>query len=60
MFFLPGSPPRGGLIVQPAVETEGHIEYWRNGKLHRDNGLPAISTNDFSEEEWWENNNRIK
>ena len=50
----------GKLIVQPAVETEGHIEYWRKGKLHRDNNLPAVSTNGFTEEEWWENGNRIK
>lgn len=48
------------LVVQPAVETEGHIEYWRKGMLHRDNGLPAVSTNGFSENEYWENNKRVK
>lgn len=47
-------------VTQPAVECEGHVEYWRKGMLHRDNGLPAVSTNGFTEEEWWENNNRIK
>lgn len=45
----------GRLIVQPAVETEGHIEYWREGRLHRDDGLPAIYSDDFSIKEYWEN-----
>lgn len=45
----------GKLIVQPAVETEGHIEYWREGKLHRDDGLEAVSTDGFTIKEYWEN-----
>lgn len=50
----------GELIVQPAVECEGHLEYWRKGQLHRDNKLPAVSTNGFSENEYWEHGERIK
>lgn len=50
----------GKLIVQPAVETEGHIEYWRKGKLHRDNGEPAVYAEGFSAKEWWENGNRLE
>lgn len=45
----------GKLIVQPAVETEGHIEYWREGKLHRDGGLEAVYTDGFTIKEYWEN-----
>lgn len=50
----------GKLIVQPAVETEGHIEYWREGKLHRDDGLEAVYTDGFTTKEYWENGIRIK
>ena len=50
----------GKLIVQPAVESEGHIEYWRKGKLHRDDGLAAVSSEGFSLNEYWENGERIK
>ena len=50
----------GKLIVQPAVETEGHIEYWREGKLHRDDGLEAIYTDGFTVKEFWKNGERIK
>lgn len=50
----------GKLIVQPAVETEGHIEYWRKGKLHRDDGLEAVYAEGFSVKEWWENGNRLE
>lgn len=50
----------GKFIVQPAVETEGHIEYWRKGLLHRDNGEPAVYTDGLSTKEWWENSIRIK
>lgn len=50
----------GKLIVQPAVETEGHIEYWREGKLHRDDGLEAVYTDGFTVKEYWENGIRIK
>ena len=45
----------GKLIVQPAVETEGHIEYWRKGKLHRDDGLEAIYAENFTVKEFWGN-----
>ena len=51
----------GNLVVQkPAVEAEGHQEYWRANRLHRDNGEPAVYSNGFTEKEWWENGNRIK
>ena len=50
----------GKLIVQPAVETEGHIEYWREGKLHRDDGLEAVCADCFTVKEYWENGIRIK
>lgn len=50
----------GKLIIQPAVETEGHIEYWRKGTLHRDNGEPAVYAEGFSVKEWWENGNRLE
>lgn len=50
----------GKLIVQPAIETEGHIEYWREGKLHRDDGLEAVYTDGFTTKEYWEKGIRIK
>ncbi len=60
--FLDGDFLEDGLNmkIQPAVEGMGHVEYWRKGMLHRDDGLPAVSTNGFSEKEYWENNKRIK
>jgi hypothetical protein len=33
--------PEGKRITQPAVEGPGHLEYWREGCLHRDGGLPS-------------------
>lgn len=48
------------LLSKPAVETEGHQEYWREGKLHRDNGLPAVISDGFRHKEWWENGTRIE
>ena len=48
------------LGTKPAVETIGHIEYWRNGCLHRDNKQPAVITNGFKICEYWENGNRVK
>ena len=30
----------GRRITQPAVGCPGHLEYWREGRLHRDQGLP--------------------
>jgi len=41
--------------VSPAIESYGHIEFWRQGKLHRDGDLPAISTNKFTVKEYWKN-----
>jgi hypothetical protein len=45
--------PEGKRITQPAVEGPGHLEYWREGKLHRDQGLPAVSSRGFHCREWW-------
>lgn len=41
--------------VQPAVEANGHLEFWRNGKLHRDNGEPAIYSDNYNELYFFEN-----
>ena len=44
----------GKFIMQkPAVEGNGHQEYWRQGKLHRDNGEPAVLAEGFTVKEWW-------
>jgi hypothetical protein len=43
----------GKVITQPAVEGPGHLEYWREGRLHRDHGLPAVSSRGFHHREWW-------
>lgn len=48
------------LGTRPAVETIGHIEYWRNGCLHRDEKEPAVITKNFKICEYWENGKRIK
>lgn len=45
--------------TRPAVETVGHIEYWRQGKLHRDNKEPAVISKGFSSFEYWENGSKI-
>lgn len=50
----------GRRITQPAVESEGHVEYWRGGRLHRDSGEAAVAAEGFSVKEYWENNRRIK
>ena len=48
------------ITTKPAVETSGHIEYWREGKLHRDNGLAAVSSCGFTKKEFWKDGVRIK
>lgn len=48
------------LMQNPAVEGGGHLEYWRNNKLHRDDDEPAVITNGFRDKEWWENGERKK
>ena len=48
------------LGTRPAVETIGHIEYWRKGCLHRDEKQPAVITNGFKICEYWQNGKRIK
>jgi hypothetical protein len=52
--------PEGKRITQPAVEGPGHLEYWREGRLHRDGDLPAVSTNGFTHKEWWEHGEHIR
>lgn len=51
----------GNVIMQkPAVETKGHVEYWRKNRLHRDKGLPAVQSVGFSKSEFWENGVKIR
>lgn len=46
--------------TKPAVETlDGHIEYWREGKLHRDGGLAAVSSDGLQHKEYWINGERV-
>ncbi len=47
------------ITVKPAVEKQGHLEYWRKNKLHRDNNLPAIISAGGSHNEYWENGVQI-
>lgn len=48
------------ITVKPAVEKEGHIEFWRQNKLHRQDGEPAVISEGFTVKEWWENGIRIR
>lgn len=51
----------GNLMMQkPAVEAEGHQEYWRANKLHRDNDEPAVYSEGFKIKEYWVNGERIE
>jgi hypothetical protein len=50
----------GSRAALPAVEGPGHLEFWREGKLHLDNKLPAVYSNGFRHKEWWENGKLIK
>lgn len=51
----------GGItIVQPAVEGPGHLEYWKAGALHRDDGLPAVISEGLKRREWWVNGELIR
>lgn len=47
------------LISLPAVEMAGHLEWWRAGRLHRDSGLPAVISDNFTVKEWWINGLKI-
>lgn len=61
--FLDGDvfDKNGKFVMQkPAVESNGHQEYWRQNKLHRDNGEPSVYAEGFSVKEWWENGNRLE
>jgi hypothetical protein len=50
---------RGGkLLVKPAFQDGGHIEYWRMGFLHRGNNQPAVIAENIKE--WWINGVFIK
>jgi transcriptional regulator with XRE-family HTH domain len=61
--FLDGDEfDNNGLFLgtRPAVETTGHIEYWRKGCLHRDEKQPAVITKGFKICEYWQEGKRIK
>lgn len=47
-------------LTLPAVESQNHQEFWRQNKLHRDNGLPAIVSGDPAQKEYWVNGIRQK
>jgi hypothetical protein len=47
-------------VIQPAVEGPGHLEYWNEGKLHRDDGLPAVISDGLRKREWWVNGEFVK
>ncbi|MBO6185992.1 MAG: hypothetical protein J6O88_15135 [Chryseobacterium sp.] len=52
---------KGNLVMQrPAVDADGHQEYWRKNRLHRDGNAPAIYSKGFTEEEWWQEGKRIR
>lgn len=42
--------------ILPAIETSNgsHVEHWKNGVLHCENG-PAVIDIDDDYEEWWNN-----
>lgn len=53
--------PDGTLVTtRPAVEGHGHEEWWRQNRLHRDDGLPAVTSDGMGRREWWENGVRVK
>lgn len=61
--FLDGDifDAKGNLIFQkPAVESKGHIEYWRKNKLHRDNSEPAVYADGLRTKEWWKDGKRCE
>lgn len=51
----------GTLLAQPAVErpSDGHLEYWRQGKLHRDGGEAAVIASGFTQKEYWVNGMQV-
>ena len=61
--FLDGDSfaKNGTPLTQPAVErpSDGHLEYWRQGRLHRDNGEAAVIAAGFTKKEYWVNGVRI-
>jgi hypothetical protein len=59
--LLDGTTARDGIpIVQPAVEGPGHLEYWKEGKLHREDGLPAVISEGLKRREWWVNGELVR
>jgi hypothetical protein len=59
--LLDGSTEKDGItITQPAVEGPGHLEYWRAGNLHRDEGLPAVISDGLKKREWWVNGEFVR
>ena len=52
---------KGNLLRQkPAVESEGHQEYWRKNRLHRDNDEPAVLAEGFTIKEYWKDGKRYE
>lgn len=49
---------------EPAVScTDGHLEFWKDGRLHKDNGPAVVNIREQPEgqdyEEYWKNGERI-
>jgi hypothetical protein len=58
--FLDGDRMTGrGFVSLPAVESGGHLEWWRGGRIHRGGGLPAVIAENFSIYEWWDQGKKI-
>jgi hypothetical protein len=58
---LDGSIEKDGIrIIQPAVEGPGHLEYWREGRLHQEQGLPAVISDHLGKREWWVNGDFLR
>lgn len=46
---------------EPAIDCpDCHIEYWRNGRLHRGDYQPAVISDYGMAEEYWLNGERVK
>jgi hypothetical protein len=49
---------RGEAYCLPAVESPGHLEWWKAGRLHREDG-PAVVSDNFRLSEWWQNGKKL-
>lgn len=52
----------GNPLTQPAVErpSDGHLEYWRKGRLHHDGDEAAVIAAGLREKEYWVAGIRMK